>query len=56
MAYQPRDLNCGDCRRRFLFSIEQQRLCVELGFDQPIRCPACRRRLENSRRTSASVA
>jgi hypothetical protein len=56
VAYQPRDLYCGDCRQSFLFSVEQQGLCVELGFDQPARCPGCRRRLENSRRTATSVA
>ena len=56
MAYQARNLNCGDCHQAFPFSIEQQRLCAELGFDQPGRCPACRRSLENSRRTVSTTA
>jgi hypothetical protein len=50
MAYHPRSLNCGDCRQPFPFSIEQQTLSAELGYDEPGRCPACRRSLEISRR------
>jgi Probable zinc-ribbon domain len=55
MVFQTRNLDCGDCRLPFPFSIEHQRLCAELGFDQPGRCPACRLSLEVSRRP-ASIA
>ncbi len=50
MAYQATHLNCGDCHHPFAFSIEEQRLCAELGFDRPARCPACRLSLEVARR------
>jgi predicted amidophosphoribosyltransferase len=50
MGYQPKNLNCHDCEQFFPFSTEEQRLCAELGYEQPRRCPSCRRSLERSRR------
>jgi hypothetical protein len=50
MRRQARDLICGDCHQSFPFSIEDQGLGAELGFDQPRRCRSCRRLLEDSRR------
>lgn len=50
MAYQARNLDCCDCNLSFPFSSDQQRLCAELGYERPRRCPSCRRALEKSRR------
>ncbi|TMG03435.1 MAG: cytochrome C551 [Chloroflexi bacterium] len=49
MGFQARDLDCCDCDQLFAFSREDQGLCHELGYEQPRRCPACRRALESSR-------
>jgi hypothetical protein len=50
MGYLARDLDCWDCDQSFRFSVEEQGLGAELGFDDPRRCRSCRRSLENSRR------
>jgi hypothetical protein len=50
MLHLARSLDCLDCQQSFPFSSEQQGLCAELGFDDPNRCPGCRRALENLRR------
>lgn len=50
MVYDSRYLDCCDCSQSFPFSIAQQTLYAELGYDQPRRCPNCRRSLEKSRR------
>ena len=55
MGYESRFLDCCDCNRSFPFSIAQQGLYAELGYDQPVRCPTCRRSLESSRRPIAAT-
>ncbi len=50
MSHESRYLDCCDCDRSFPFSIAQQRLYAEMGYDQPTRCPGCRRSMEKSRR------
>jgi hypothetical protein len=49
MAYDSSFLDCTDCGQPFPFSIAQQALYAELGYEWPRRCPNCRRSLENSR-------
>ena len=56
MGFQAKSLNCLDCKQLFPFSSEEQGLCAELGYDQPGRCPGCRRSLEKSRRPVPAVA
>jgi Probable zinc-ribbon domain len=55
MSFQARDLDCCDCDQSFPFSSVEQGLFHELGYEQPRRCPACRRSLEKSR-ISLSIA
>jgi Probable zinc-ribbon domain len=50
MPHESRYLDCCDCDQSFPFSIAQQGLYAELGYDQPTRCPSCRRSMEKSRR------
>jgi len=49
MPHESRYLDCCDCDQSFPFSIAQQGLYAELGYDQPTRCPSCRRSLDRSR-------
>jgi hypothetical protein len=56
MGQQARNLDCRDCDRFFAFSPEEHGLCAELGYDQPSRCPACRRSLETLRRAIRPTA
>jgi len=56
MHFPVRHLDCCDCDQSFLFSSEDQGLSAELGYDQPTRCPACRRALETLRRSIAIPA
>jgi len=46
MGHETTHLDCCDCSQPFPFSIAQQALYAELGYDQPRRCPTCRRALE----------
>ena len=50
MAYLARNVDCWDCNQSFLFTVQEQGLGAELGFDDPKRCRSCRRSLEDSRR------
>lgn len=50
MTYLARNLDCCDCNLSFAFSVAEQGLGAELGFDDPRRCRSCRRLLEDSRR------
>jgi hypothetical protein len=45
-----KSIDCSDCEQSFPFSVEQQGLCDELGFEDPRRCPGCHMALDNSRR------
>jgi len=55
MRSESRYLDCCDCNQSFPFSIAQQGLYAELGYDQPTRCPTCRRSLEDSRRPISAI-
>ena len=50
MIHLPKSLACRDCKRSFTFTTDERRLFDELGFEDPKRCPRCRRTLEHSRR------
>ena len=50
MRYLHRDLDCCDCNLSFAFSVDEQGLGAELGFENPRRCRSCRSSLEDSRR------
>jgi len=56
MGYEATYLDCCDCEQSFSFSIAQQALYAELGYDQPGRCPGCRRSLEKARRPLPTVS
>ena len=36
-------LTCKDCRRKFVFDIEEQKFFGQKGWPDPIRCKVCRR-------------
>ena len=38
-----KDLTCGDCGEVFIFSEKDQEFFSKKGFQDPKRCPACRR-------------
>ena len=38
-----RDLVCGDCGETFVFTEKDQEFFASKGFQEPKRCPACRR-------------
>ncbi len=42
----PKDIyiECKDCGKNFLFSIDEQEYFKDMDFEQPKRCPACRKR------------
>ena len=50
MGYLARNLDCCDCNLSFAFSVDEQGLSAELGFENPRRCRSCRSSLEDSRR------
>jgi hypothetical protein len=50
MPHESRYVDCSDCDQFFPFSIAQQQLYAEMGYDQPRRCPSCWRSMEKSRR------
>jgi hypothetical protein len=40
--YRPIILTCGDCGKRFIFSVGEQKHFADRGFRQPKRCESCR--------------
>ncbi len=40
---EDRDLTCGDCSETFVFTVKDQEFFSSKGFQDPKRCPACRR-------------
>jgi hypothetical protein len=50
MGYLARNLACSDCNLSFAFSVDEQGLGAELGFENPRRCGSCRNSLEDRRR------
>ncbi|TMB70933.1 MAG: hypothetical protein E6J43_00605 [Chloroflexi bacterium] len=49
VRFQARHPDRCDCDQSVLFSSKDQGLSAELGYDQPTRCPTCRRALETLR-------
>ncbi|HEY5639402.1 MAG TPA: zinc-ribbon domain containing protein [Dehalococcoidia bacterium] len=52
ITYRSKSLPCPDCSHSFDFTVAEQALCHELGYEQPVRCRACRRARTAARRTS----
>jgi hypothetical protein len=44
---EDKDIACCDCGRNFTFSAGQQRFFQMKGFDDPLRCEACKKRKKN---------
>ena len=44
--YRPITLKCGDCGKRFIFSVGEQKHFADRGFREPKRCESCRIRRE----------
>jgi Probable zinc-ribbon domain len=44
--HRPITLKCGDCGKRFIFSVGEQKHFADRGFHQPKRCASCRIRRE----------
>jgi CxxC-x17-CxxC domain-containing protein len=43
MDYEDRDLTCSDCGETFVFTARDQEFFSSKGFQDPKRCPQCRR-------------
>lgn len=37
-------IRCQDCYNKFVFTVKQQQMYLEKGWQAPIRCPSCRAR------------
>mgnify|MGYP002519285483 CR=1 FL=1 len=37
-------IRCQDCYNKFFFTVKQQQMYAEKGWQDPIRCPDCRAR------------
>ncbi|MHC4599980.1 MAG: CxxC-x17-CxxC domain-containing protein [Planctomycetota bacterium] len=44
-----KDLTCGDCGEVFIFTEKDQEFFASKGFQDPKRCPACRRARKGQR-------
>jgi CxxC-x17-CxxC domain-containing protein len=44
-----KDLTCGDCGETFVFTERDQEFFAQKGFQEPKRCPACRRARKGQR-------
>ena len=50
MGFSEKLLYCVDCRKGFLFSVEEQEFHASRGFPNvPARCPSCRKAKKNER-------
>lgn len=49
MSYQDKSLTCQDCGQSFPFSGEDQAFHAEKGYNDPKRCPSCRRARREAR-------
>ncbi len=47
--YEDRELTCGDCGQAFIFSAKDQEFFASKGFQDPKRCPDCRRARKDQR-------
>jgi CxxC-x17-CxxC domain-containing protein len=43
MEFEDRELTCSDCGETFVFSARDQEFFESKGFQEPKRCPQCRR-------------
>ena len=55
MSFQNKNLTCCDCGRSFAFSVDDQQLSGELGYDRPRRCRSCWGAREDRRATEGGV-
>ena len=39
---EPKDINCVDCKKDFIFGVGEQKYFVSKGLYEPKRCPQCR--------------
>ena len=51
---QDKIINCIQCNEPFLFSAEESKRFLSLGFDEPSRCPYCRRKKSKNTNSEAS--
>jgi CxxC-x17-CxxC domain-containing protein len=49
---ETKQLTCQDCGNAFEFTAEEQQFFAEKGFQEPKRCPNCRKAKKDSRRSS----
>ena len=43
MAFEDRNLTCGECGNEFVFTVDDQEFHSKKGYQDPKRCPDCRR-------------
>jgi len=51
ITYHHKSLPCPDCIHLFEFTVAEQALYDEFGYDQPVRCRTCRQARDASRNT-----
>jgi len=49
MELEDRELTCSDCGEAFVFTARDQEFFQSKGFQEPKRCPACRRSRKSQR-------
>ena len=47
-------LTCKDCHKDFVYYVREQRRFLSNGWEDPIRCPHCRRRIAKRHRRQAA--
>ena len=50
--FQDQQLTCADCGATFTFTAAEQAFYADKGFSAPKRCPACRQKKKDERRSS----
>lgn len=51
---QDKIITCVQCNEAFLFSTEENKRFLSLGFDEPTRCPDCRKKKSKNTKSEAS--
>jgi len=55
MGFADKLLNCIDCKRNFIYTVEDQEFHASKGFiNEPRRCPSCRRIKKNEHTQDAN--
>jgi CxxC-x17-CxxC domain-containing protein len=50
VVFQEKTLNCIDCGKSFIFTVEEQEFFASKGYaSEPKRCPACRQKRRSER-------